>query len=188
MPSTPPPRRSTPRAGRYRRNPHLPTAPHSPHHRHRRPGGRAPHPHYWAHQARHHVDYQQITHNLHTHGTTTYLELGPDNTLTTLTHHNLPHHTPNTHPLLHPDHNDTTQLLTTLAHAHTTRAIDWATHYTRHTPGRSALTCLLTRSNANGSGSPRPRAPGTRERWAWNRPDTHSSARRSPSPKTTGSS
>ncbi|WP_344098263.1 acyltransferase domain-containing protein, partial [Streptomyces stramineus] len=30
-------------------------------------------PHYWAHQARHHVDYQQITHNLHTHGTTTYL-------------------------------------------------------------------------------------------------------------------
>ncbi|MEU7109961.1 polyketide synthase dehydratase domain-containing protein, partial [Streptomyces sp. NPDC046215] len=75
-----------------------------------------------------------ITHNLHTHGTTTYLELGPDNTLTTLTHHNLPHHTPNTHPLLHPDHNDTTQLLTTLAHAHTTRAIDWATHYTRHTP------------------------------------------------------
>ncbi|WP_344098250.1 hypothetical protein, partial [Streptomyces stramineus] len=81
-----------------------------------------------------HVDYQQITHNLHTHGTTTYLELGPDNTLTTLTHHNLPHHTPNTHPLLHPDHNDTTQLLTTLAHAHTAQAVDWTTHYTRHAP------------------------------------------------------
>ncbi|WP_344098262.1 hypothetical protein, partial [Streptomyces stramineus] len=36
--------------------------------------------------------------------------------------------------LLHPDHNDTHQLLTTLAHAHTTRAIDWTTHYTHHAP------------------------------------------------------
>ncbi|MFH8371834.1 type I polyketide synthase, partial [Streptomyces sp. NPDC018031] len=44
-------------------------------------------PEYWAEQARATVHFHQGLQWLHTHDTTTYLELGPDATLTPLTHH-----------------------------------------------------------------------------------------------------
>ncbi|MFI1336384.1 type I polyketide synthase, partial [Streptomyces sp. NPDC020845] len=76
-------------------------------------------PDYWVRQTRETVHYAHTTQQLHTHGVTTYLELGPDTTLTTLTHHNLPHHTPNAHALLHPDQPETHTTHTALAHLHT---------------------------------------------------------------------
>ncbi|MDT0550329.1 type I polyketide synthase, partial [Streptomyces lonegramiae] len=76
-------------------------------------------PEYWTHQTRNTVHYTHTTHQLHTHGVTTYLELGPDTTLTTLTHHNLPHHTPHTTALLHPHQPETHTTHTALAHLHT---------------------------------------------------------------------
>nr|WP_053161338.1 type I polyketide synthase [Streptomyces caatingaensis] len=90
-------------------------------------------PDYWTHQTREPVHYHNTTCTLHTLGVTTYLELGPDNTLTTLTHHNLPDHTPQAHPLLQPNQPETHTLLTTLAHIHThTHTINWTTHTTPH--------------------------------------------------------
>ncbi|KNB50907.1 hypothetical protein AC230_20900, partial [Streptomyces caatingaensis] len=90
-------------------------------------------PDYWTRQTREPVHYHNTTCTLHTLGVTTYLELGPDNTLTTLTHHNLPDHTPQAHPLLQPNQPETHTLLTTLAHIHThTQKINWTTHTTPH--------------------------------------------------------
>ncbi|WP_371484727.1 beta-ketoacyl synthase N-terminal-like domain-containing protein [Kitasatospora sp. NBC_00315] len=87
---------------------------------------------YWTHQARNPVHYANTTQTLHTNNVTTYIELGPDHTLTTLTHHNLPHHTPNATALLHPHHhNPTHHLLTALAHTPT----PWHTHHPPHTTG-----------------------------------------------------
>ncbi|WP_181791944.1 hypothetical protein, partial [Streptomyces phytophilus] len=70
-------------------------------------------------------------------GVTTYLEAGPDTTLTTLTQQTLTtadHHV----SLLHPDLPEPHALLTALAHLHTTGIpLDWATVLpaaTRHTP------------------------------------------------------
>ncbi|WP_371483528.1 type I polyketide synthase [Kitasatospora sp. NBC_00315] len=86
---------------------------------------------YWTHQARNPVHYANTTQTLHTNNVTTYIELGPDHTLTTLTHHNLPHHTPTATALLHPHHhNPTHHLLTALAHTPT----PWHTHH-HHTTG-----------------------------------------------------
>ncbi|MFI1769798.1 SDR family NAD(P)-dependent oxidoreductase [Streptomyces sp. NPDC020800] len=83
---------------------------------------------YWTQQARTTVHYHHTTQTLHHNGVTTYIELGPDHTLTTLTHHNLPHHNPTTITLLNPHHhNPTHHLLTALAHTPTT----W---HTRHHP------------------------------------------------------
>ncbi|WFB11174.1 SDR family NAD(P)-dependent oxidoreductase [Streptomyces sp. LX-29] len=82
-------------------------------------GGDPTTPHYWADQARNPVHYTHTTHQLHTHGTTAYLELGPDSTLTALTHHNLPDHGIQAHALLHPDHPETHTTHTALAHLHT---------------------------------------------------------------------
>ncbi|WP_374363706.1 beta-ketoacyl synthase N-terminal-like domain-containing protein, partial [Streptomyces sp. NP-1717] len=47
-------------------------------------------PDYWTEQLRHSVNYTAITEHLDSTGTTTYLELGPDTTLTTLTTQTLP--------------------------------------------------------------------------------------------------
>nr|WP_241833309.1 type I polyketide synthase [Streptomyces caatingaensis] len=86
-------------------------------------------PDYWTHQTREPVHYQNTTCALHTLGVTTYLELGPDNTLTTLTHHNLTDTNLQAHPLLQPNQPETHTLLTTLAHIHThTHTINWTTH------------------------------------------------------------
>ncbi|MGY0055446.1 SDR family NAD(P)-dependent oxidoreductase [Streptomyces sp. LZ34] len=94
-------------------------------------------PHYWVRQTRDTVHYTHTTHQLHTHGVTTYLELGPDTTLTTLTHHNLPHHTPQAVSLLHPHQPETHTTHTTLAHLHTHgHPTTWHHHHTptHHTP------------------------------------------------------
>ncbi|WP_439654043.1 type I polyketide synthase, partial [Streptomyces avermitilis] len=86
-------------------------------------------PHYWTQQARNTVDYATTTQTLHQHGVTTYIELGPDNTLTTLTHHNLPNTPTTTLTLTHPHHHPQTHLLTNLAKTTTT----WHPHhYTHH--------------------------------------------------------
>ncbi|MDW6066461.1 acyltransferase domain-containing protein [Streptomyces sp. FXJ1.4098] len=88
-------------------------------------------PDYWVRQTRETVHYAHTTQQLHTHGVTTYLELGPDTTLTTLTHHNLPHHTPNAHALLHPDQPETHTTHTALAHLHTHgHPTTWHHHHT----------------------------------------------------------
>ncbi|TVL89633.1 type I polyketide synthase [Streptomyces sp. SAJ15] len=84
------------------------------------PGGADPTtPDYWVHQARNPVHYHGITRELHAHGATGFLELGPDSTLTALTHHNLPDTAPQAHALLHPDHPETHTTHTALAHLHT---------------------------------------------------------------------
>ena len=86
-------------------------------------------PHYWTQQVRNTVDYATTTQTLHQHGVTTYIELGPDNTLTTLTHHNLPNTPHTTLTLTHPHHHPQTHLLTNLAKTTTT----WHPHhYTHH--------------------------------------------------------
>nr|ARQ84055.1 milbemycin biosynthetic protein MilA3 [Streptomyces hygroscopicus subsp. aureolacrimosus] len=88
-------------------------------------------PHYWVRQARETVHYAHTTQQLHTHGVTAYLELGPDHTLTALTHHNLPDHTPLAVPLLHPDQSETHTTHTALAHLHTHgHPTTWHHHHT----------------------------------------------------------
>ncbi|MDX3234013.1 beta-ketoacyl synthase N-terminal-like domain-containing protein, partial [Streptomyces sp. ME19-01-6] len=88
-------------------------------------------PDHWVRQARDTVHYTHTTSQLHTHGVTTYLELGPDTTLTTLTHHNHPHHTPLAIPLLHPHQPETHTTHTALAHLHTHgHPTTWHHHHT----------------------------------------------------------
>ena len=80
-------------------------------------------PDHWTNQVRQPVRYTDTITTLHTHGTTTYLELGPDTTLTTLTHDNLPTTTNPTTiltlPTLRPNQPEPQTLTTTLAHTHT---------------------------------------------------------------------
>ena len=82
-------------------------------------------PHYWTQHIRQPVRWTDTLTTLHTHHTTTHIELGPDTTLTTLTHHNLDHtpNPPTTHHTLHPhqpEHTTHTHTLTTLhTHGHT---------------------------------------------------------------------
>ncbi len=93
-------------------------------------------PGYWAEHIRHPVRFAETITTLHTHGTTTYLELGPDTTLTTLTTlaaATLPDTTTDTDtaagtttgdaPLLtaalRPGHPEPATTLTALAHLHT---------------------------------------------------------------------
>ncbi|MCX5065753.1 SDR family NAD(P)-dependent oxidoreductase [Micromonospora lupini] len=73
-------------------------------------------PHYWASLIEQPVQFATGLHTLHNHGVTTYLELGPDATLTHLTHENLP--TTTAHPTTRKHQQETTTLLTTLAHTH----------------------------------------------------------------------
>jgi acyl transferase domain-containing protein len=54
-------------------------------------------PGYWVEQVRATVRYAEAVHTLTTHGATTVLEIGPDTTLTTLTHHCLDHNTDGVH-------------------------------------------------------------------------------------------
>ncbi|MFH8979364.1 acyltransferase domain-containing protein, partial [Streptomyces sp. NPDC017890] len=72
-------------------------------------------PHYWTRHARETVQFANGLNTLHHHNTTTLLELGPDNTLTTLTTLN------NTHtatPTLHPHQPETTTLLNAITTLH----------------------------------------------------------------------
>ncbi|MEV4400548.1 acyltransferase domain-containing protein, partial [Nonomuraea sp. NPDC049607] len=56
------------------------------------------HPTHWATHARQPVHFANTINYLHNAGVTTYIEIGPDNPLTTLTTHNLPTPTTNTPP------------------------------------------------------------------------------------------
>ena len=81
-------------------------------------------PDYWTRQARQPVHYTQAITQLAEQGTTHYLELGPDRTLTALTHHTLSRR-PNPRPAtitssLNPGHAEPTTYLTALAQHHTT--------------------------------------------------------------------
>ncbi|MEU2065274.1 type I polyketide synthase, partial [Streptomyces sp. NPDC013455] len=83
-------------------------------------------PEYWARQARECVHYRDTTRTLHEHQVGTFIELGPDHTLTALTHHTLPEHNPTAVTLLNPQHPDPAQhFLTALAHTPT----PWHTHH-----------------------------------------------------------
>ncbi|MFD5899804.1 SDR family NAD(P)-dependent oxidoreductase, partial [Streptomyces sp. NPDC060366] len=98
-------------------------------------GEQAVSPDYWTEQLRHSVNYTDITHHLDTTGTTTYLELGPDTTLTTLTTQTLPNAT--TIGTLHPKHPHHHTLHTALATLHTHHTpLTWptTTQPTNHHP------------------------------------------------------
>ncbi|WP_443076896.1 type I polyketide synthase [Streptomyces sp. NBC_01725] len=92
-------------------------------------------PDYWTEQLRHSVNYSDITEHLDTTGTTTYLELGPDTTLTTLTTQTLPDATAigTLHPK-HPHHHTLHTALATLHTHHTPLTWPTTTHPTHHHP------------------------------------------------------
>ncbi|CAM5271010.1 hypothetical protein SFUMM280S_07154 [Streptomyces fumanus] len=78
-------------------------------------------PAYWAHHARATVRFADGIQTLADQGVTTYLELGPDSTLTALTRENLdPHANTTLIPALRRDHDETRTLTTALAQLHTT--------------------------------------------------------------------
>ncbi|MEU8252370.1 acyltransferase domain-containing protein, partial [Nonomuraea sp. NPDC048916] len=88
--------------------------------------GHNPHtPDHWPQHARHPVRYADAITHLHHHGVTTYLDLGPNTTLATLTTLTLTHLTPHDHPtpavlpLTRPHQPEPTTLLTALSHAYT---------------------------------------------------------------------
>ncbi|MFE5619677.1 thioester reductase domain-containing protein, partial [Streptomyces sp. NPDC056524] len=85
-------------------------------------------PDYWTDQLRGTVRFTDTLHTLHTQGTTTYLEIGPDAVLTGLTHQTLDNTT--AVPLLRTGRDETHTLLTALAttHVHGT-TVDWPTLY-----------------------------------------------------------
>ncbi|MFF5106351.1 type I polyketide synthase, partial [Streptomyces sp. NPDC000134] len=75
---------------------------------------------YWAHHARATVRYADGIQTLADHGVTTYLELGPDSTLTALTRENLdPDSDTTLIPALRRDHDETRTLTSALAQLHT---------------------------------------------------------------------
>ncbi|MDX3224888.1 type I polyketide synthase [Streptomyces sp. ME19-01-6] len=85
---------------------------------------------FWPLQARRTVHYARAVERLHSRGVTTFLELGPDATLTALVHHNLAAHDPVAVSLLHPERCEMRSVLTALAtvHAHS-RPVAWMRHY-----------------------------------------------------------
>ncbi|CAM5278061.1 hypothetical protein SFUMM280S_05866 [Streptomyces fumanus] len=93
-------------------------------------------PAYWAHHARATVRFADGIKTLTAYGVTTYLELGPDSTLTALTRENLDPHTNTTLiPALRRDHDETRTLTTALAQLHTTGTpIDLNTLHRTTTP------------------------------------------------------
>ncbi|MFI6645982.1 type I polyketide synthase, partial [Streptomyces sp. NPDC050504] len=94
-------------------------------------------PHYWTRQLRHTVRFHPTLTTLNAQNTTTYLELGPDTTLTTLTHTTTD---TTATPLLHPNQPETHTLLTALATTHTHGTpINWHAVYTPHHPSTTPL-------------------------------------------------
>ncbi|EWM18654.1 LOW QUALITY PROTEIN: erythronolide synthase, partial [Kutzneria sp. 744] len=86
-------------------------------------------PEYWINQIRNTVRYHDTITTLNNHNTTTYLEIGPDANLTTITEDAI--------PTLRRNQPHTTTLTTALAHLHTTgHHINWTTllPHTHHTP------------------------------------------------------
>ncbi|MEV7186151.1 beta-ketoacyl synthase N-terminal-like domain-containing protein, partial [Kitasatospora sp. NPDC093102] len=91
-------------------------------------------PEHWINHARQAVLYQPAIETLHNLGTTTYLELGPDTTLTTLTQQTTT--TGHFIPTLRKNHPEPHTTTNALAHLHTTGTpINWHTHHgtTTHT-------------------------------------------------------
>ncbi|MEV7189862.1 SDR family NAD(P)-dependent oxidoreductase, partial [Kitasatospora sp. NPDC093102] len=91
-------------------------------------------PEHWINHARQAVLYHPAIQTLHNLGTTTYLELGPDTTLTTLTQQTTT--TGHFIPTLRKNHPEPHTTTNALAHLHTTGTpINWHTHHrpTTHT-------------------------------------------------------
>ncbi|WP_190019441.1 acyltransferase domain-containing protein, partial [Streptomyces lucensis] len=89
--------------------------------------------HHWTRQLRQAVRFHPALTTLTDLNTTTYLELGPDTTLTTLASTTTGDAV--AIPLLHPDKPETHTLLTALATAHThATPVDWTALYTPHHP------------------------------------------------------
>ncbi|WP_442813607.1 type I polyketide synthase [Streptomyces sp. NBC_01754] len=78
-----------------------------------------PDPHYWTTHARDTVRFTHTLTTLHTHGVTTYLEIGPDAVLTAMAQDTLTDHHLTFTPTLRPHHNETHTTLTALSHLHT---------------------------------------------------------------------
>ncbi|MFD3946020.1 SDR family NAD(P)-dependent oxidoreductase [Streptomyces sp. NPDC058579] len=95
-------------------------------------------PRYWSDQLRGTVRFTDTLHTLNNHGTTTYLEIGPDAVLTPLTHTTLD--TRQAAALLRPGKPETHTLLTALATTHVHGAtVDWTTPYAELNPQRVDL-------------------------------------------------
>ncbi|MFD8340243.1 SDR family NAD(P)-dependent oxidoreductase, partial [Streptomyces solisilvae] len=81
---------------------------------------------HWTHHITAPVRYTDTLHHLHHHGITTYLEIGPDTTLTALARTTLP---TTTHliPTTRRNHNEVVTVLTAAGHAHTSGVeLDWS--------------------------------------------------------------
>ncbi|MFE6894399.1 type I polyketide synthase [Streptomyces sp. NPDC057694] len=80
---------------------------------------------YWVTHIRDTVRFTDALHTLHTHNTRTYIEIGPDTTLTTLTQQTLDTDI-TTHPVLRPNHPETHTLINTVGQLHLTGTpVDW---------------------------------------------------------------
>ncbi|MFE5936546.1 SDR family NAD(P)-dependent oxidoreductase [Streptomyces sp. NPDC056470] len=87
-------------------------------------------PHYWADQLRGTVRFTDTLHTLHTQGTTTYLEIGPDAVLTGLARDTLDDPEVMSIPSLRRGRDEPRALLTALATAYVRGAdVDWTTLY-----------------------------------------------------------
>ncbi|WP_326699333.1 SDR family NAD(P)-dependent oxidoreductase [Streptomyces sp. NBC_01754] len=96
-----------------------------------------PDPHYWTTHARDTVRFTDTLSTLHTHGVTTYLEIGPDAVLTAMAQDTLTDHHLTFTPTLRPHHNETHTTLTALSHLHTHGAtVDWEAVFA-HTDART---------------------------------------------------
>ncbi|WP_326699331.1 type I polyketide synthase [Streptomyces sp. NBC_01754] len=96
-----------------------------------------PDPHYWTTHARDTVRFTHTLTTLHTHGVTTYLEIGPDAVLTAMAQDTLTDHHLTFTPTLRPHHNETHTTLTALSHLHTHGAtVDWEAVFA-HTDART---------------------------------------------------
>ncbi|MER5861688.1 thioester reductase domain-containing protein, partial [Streptomyces sp900105245] len=84
-------------------------------------------PHYWTNQIRHTVRFTDALTTLHQAGTHTYLEIGPDAVLTTLTHDTLHTHDHTTAlPLLRRNHDETRTTVQAVGALHTRGVrVDW---------------------------------------------------------------
>ena len=91
-------------------------------------------PDYWARHIRQTVRYADGTRHLHERGVTHFVELGPDATLTTLTHETLPGHA-RAVATQRRGQQPTASLLTALAALHTSgRTVDWSPLHPAATP------------------------------------------------------
>ncbi|MEU7109535.1 type I polyketide synthase [Streptomyces sp. NPDC046215] len=94
---------------------------------------------YWYRNLRHPVRFTQAVQTLHHDNHHLFIECSPHPTLTTAIQDTTDTTEETTTPVtvtgtLRRNTNDTHRLLTSLAHTHTTRTVNWTAHYTHHTP------------------------------------------------------